>query len=249
MRVSFVIPSFNSAAWLPHAFISVSRQTHKEVEVVIVDDCSTDTTQVYTDWLKTQGHKNLIIHRNEENKGRSYSRNKGNELATGEIVCVLDADDLANDKRAELTVKKLKSGYDVVYGSALFMNALGYRVREAFAKEFNAKDIIRPLDMEKWDEDVNAGDIPDFREFGIVHSSVGMWRKHALKYPYSAGKISDLGIDDWEQQIRMIKDGLKFGVIHDTICGYRAFESNITHKRDIKEVMKAKSEILAGVRA
>jgi len=248
MKVSFVIPSFNCATWLPHAVQSVLRQTYKNVEIVIVDDCSTDTTTEYTKWLKEQKHKNVIIHRNEKNKGRSYSRNKGNKLATGEIICVLDADDLADAKRAELTVKKLKS-CDVCYGSAMFMDALGYKLKDAFAVEFNAKELIKPLDMAKWEDDLAKGNSPDLREIGIVHSSLGMYRKFALKYPYAEGKIAEYGIDDWEQQIRMIKDGLKFGVIHDTICAYRGLGNSVSNTRDMLEVIKMKAEVLSGVRA
>lgn len=248
MKVSFIIPSFNSAAWLPHAVESCLNQTHKDIEIVIVDDCSTDTTGEYIAWLKGKGDKRVVYSRNDKNMGRSHSRNLGAALATGEIVCVLDADDLAMNKRAELTIKKLAK-CDVCYGSALFMDAIGYKLKDAPAKEIDVKSILKPLDMAKFEADLSAGNPPELRETGIVHSTMGMWRKHALKYQYAEGRVADLGIDDWEMQIRMMKDGLKFGVIPDMICAYRVVGGSISNTRNHLDVVKAKSEILAGVLA
>jgi glycosyltransferase involved in cell wall biosynthesis len=248
-RVSFVIPSYNSAAWLPHAVESALGQTHKDIEVLIVDDCSTDTTGEYIAWLKAKGDKRVVYHRNDKNLGRSASRNKGNELATGEYICVLDADDLALNKRAELTIKKLEK-CDVCYGSSVFMDAIGYTLKTATAQPIDRDTILKPLDLDKWNNDLKAGIAPDLKETSIVHSSMGLRRETAIKYPYADGKVATLGIDDWAFQISMLRDGLKFGVIPDVICAWRYMPGTISHTRNAVEVIKTKAEILnTGVRA
>ena len=244
MKVSFIIPTFNHAAWLPHAVKSCQEQTHKDVEIIIIDDCSTDTTNQYMDWLLKRGDTRITYKRNEKNMGRSYSRNLGNKISTGGIICPLDSDDLAINQRAEWTIKKL-TRCQVCYGSAVFMDAIGTQIKEAHAKPIN-KDILKPLDMAVWQENLEDGRI-DRREIGIVHSSMGYLRDIALKYPYAEGKVADLGLDDWEQQIRMIKDGVVFDFIPDLICAYRMHGTGITNTRDAKEVIKMKSEILGGV--
>ena len=90
MKVSFIIPSHNCAAWLPHAVESVLSQTHKDLECIIVNDGSTDSTEKYLDWLKDDRVR--VIH-NVKPLGRSLARNQGNAFALGDILCVLDADD------------------------------------------------------------------------------------------------------------------------------------------------------------
>jgi len=86
MKVSFIIPSYNAAAWLPHAVRSCQEQNHKDIEIVIIDDCSTDTTEQYIKWLLAQGDSRIVYKRNEKNMGRSYSRNLGTQISTGEVI-------------------------------------------------------------------------------------------------------------------------------------------------------------------
>jgi glycosyltransferase involved in cell wall biosynthesis len=225
-RVSFVIPSFNTAAWLPHAVKSCLEQTHKEVEVVIVDDCSTDTTIEYLNWLAKQNDKRIKIILNSENVGRSETRNIGNRAATGDIICVLDSDDLAVRTRAEWTVKKMKNGVKVIYGSAVAMGALGNAMHELTAKPLDIKTAL------------------ETKTNGIVHSTMAYTKDIAEKYPYESGKISDLGIDDHNQQYRMIIDGVKFDFIPDVISAYRITETNISSTRNQEEVDKCKMEYM-----
>ena len=245
MRVSFIIPTFNHAAWLPHAVSSCLNQT-KDIEVVIIDDCSTDTTGQYIDWLLKQGDTRIVYKRNEKNMGRSYSRNLGVKISTGEIICVQDSDDLSVNQRAEWTIRKLKT-CQVCYGSAVFMDAIGIQLAEKSAGSIDKDRLLKSIDMNKLEEDIEKGNPIDFREVGIVHSSMGMLREIALKYPYAEGKIADLGLDDWDVEIRMLRDNISFDFIPDVLCAYRQHGQGITNTRNPKEVIRLKADILNGV--
>lgn len=179
--------------------------------------------------------------------GRSYCRNFGNNIATGEILCVLDGDDLALNQRAEWTMRKLKK-CQVCYGSTMLMNAIGERARDLIAGPIDKEKILTPINYQKWLDDLEKGEQIDIYENMISHSSMGYLREIALKYPYSEGKISDLGIDDWELQIRMIRAGITFDYIPDIICAYRVHDSGISKTRNLLEVIKLKAEILTGVK-
>jgi len=229
-KVSFVIPSFNCAAYLPHAVKSCLDQSYKNIEVVIVDDCSTDTTGDYLNWLAKQEDKRIKIIRNSENVGRSESRNIGNRAATGDIICVLDADDLAVATRAEWTIKKMKSGTKVIFGSAVVMDALGNASHELTAKPINKKTAIEK------------------RENGIVHSTMAYTKEIASKYPYASGDICRLGVDDWHFQTRLMNDGIDFDFIPDIICAYRVTGAGISQTRNPEEVMKAKEAVIEGMK-
>ncbi len=224
MRVSFVIPSYNSVAWLPAAVASALEQTHKDIEVVIVNDASTDTTAQYLDWLVKQDKRVNVIH-NHKNLGRSESRNVGNMQATGDIICVLDADDLATPDRAEKTIKALKKA-DFCYGNAVAMSAIGEVLNEIKCEDFSLDKALEK------------------KENGIVHSSVGYTKKIALHYPYRDGDIAKLGIDDWDMQIRAAIGGVAFQRIPSVIAAYRLTSNQICAIRDNEAVLKCKSDII-----
>lgn len=231
MRVSFVIPTFNSVAWLPLAVKSVLEQTYKDVEAVIVDDASTDTTAMYLDWLEAQKDPRVKVVRLEKNAGRSTARNVGNDEATGDIICVLDADDMALPDRAKLTVGAMKkSGAGFVYGSARMTDAVGRVGQEIRAEVFNRDKAIESLTN------------------GIVHSTVGYTKQVAKTYPYAGGEISRLGIDDWHQQLSVAFGGEKMEVIPAILTLYRELSSGITATRKPEEVLAAKKAHLDSLR-
>lgn len=226
-KISFIIPSFNCAAWLPHAVKSCQMQTIKDIEIVIVNDFSTDSTNEYLSWLYKQDDKRIKIINNHKNLGRSESRNIGNRTATGDIICVLDSDDLAMENRAELTLKKMKT-CQVCHGSAVMMDALGNSIRE---------QIANPIELEKCLKE---------KVTRIVHSTMAYTKDIAIKYPYETGAIANLGIDDWAQQMKMLIDGVKFGYIPDVVSAYRMLGNSVTNTRDPKLVEAEKNNILEG---
>jgi glycosyltransferase involved in cell wall biosynthesis len=88
-RISVVIPAYNAEAFIEETVDSALAQTHPDVEVVVVDDGSTDGT---LDRLARFGHR-IIVHR-QSNAGVSAARNAGVLRATGAWIAFLDADDV-----------------------------------------------------------------------------------------------------------------------------------------------------------
>ena len=87
---SIIIPSYNRAHSIRKAIESVFNQTFKDIEIIIIDDASTDNTK---EVILEMNDQRIIYHRNEINQERCNSRNKGIELAKGEYICFLDSDD------------------------------------------------------------------------------------------------------------------------------------------------------------
>lgn len=86
--VSIIIPTYNYGPFLADALKSCLEQTHPAVEVVVVDDGSTDDTRHVI-----SPYQDRIVYIYQENQGVSAARNKGLEIASGDFVAFLDADD------------------------------------------------------------------------------------------------------------------------------------------------------------
>lgn len=103
-KISFVMPSYNAVAWIGEAIQSVLMQTIKEIELIIVDDGSTDgTIEFLKDWAEKFPNVKVIY--NEKNLGAGASRNIGTAAASAPIIAITDSDDLNADERAALILK------------------------------------------------------------------------------------------------------------------------------------------------
>ncbi|MCD6047934.1 MAG: glycosyl transferase family 2 [Gammaproteobacteria bacterium] len=105
MKISIVIPSYNYAQYLPRALDSILVQKKNNVEIIIVDDGSTDDT---ANIAKTYAAKHPnIFYYHQENQGPAKARNLGLEQARGNYVMTLDADD-------EMTPDSLQQFFDAI---------------------------------------------------------------------------------------------------------------------------------------
>lgn len=93
IKVSVIIPCYNSYKYMNKCLKSLEDQTFKDFEVIFVDDYSTDNT--YNDLKKYLENTNLQweLLKNSQNSGPGQSRNNGIEKAKGEFVCFMDSDD------------------------------------------------------------------------------------------------------------------------------------------------------------
>lgn len=90
MTVTIVIPTYNRAAWVGQAIRSALEQTVVDLELIVVDDGSTDDTASVIGALPADGRLRYV---HQENRGRSEARNHGLRLAKGEYIGFLDSDD------------------------------------------------------------------------------------------------------------------------------------------------------------
>lgn len=107
--VSIIIPTYNRAGFIPAAVESVFAQTYKNVEIVVVDDGSTDDTPSK---LEEYGGRIRVVR--QANRGPAAARNRGIKVAGGEIIAFLDSDDLWLPSKLERQVALLTAGGDAV---------------------------------------------------------------------------------------------------------------------------------------
>lgn len=90
--VSVIMPVYNSEKYLIETLNSIFMQDYKDIEIVLVDDCSKDNSAKIIRELRTE-HPEIVYYLQEENSGAGAARNKALELAKGQYVAFLDSDD------------------------------------------------------------------------------------------------------------------------------------------------------------
>jgi glycosyltransferase involved in cell wall biosynthesis len=120
--VSVIIPVFNAASFLPQAVASIDRQGYHPLEIIVVDDGSTDNTAEVARSLAS-----VSRYLYQENKGPSAARNLGLKQATGEFIAFLDADDQWPLGKLDLQLGRLRAEpqLDVVLGRIQYISLPG----------------------------------------------------------------------------------------------------------------------------
>jgi len=116
-KVSVIIPTYNSAIYLPEAIESVLAQTYKDFEIIVIDDGSTDNTKdAVTPYL------DRIIFLDGPNGGPCKARNRGIQKSSSEYVAFLDADDMWYPDKLEcqMAVFSENQHYDMVHSDASY---------------------------------------------------------------------------------------------------------------------------------
>lgn len=89
--ITVVVPVYNVELYLHQCIESIRNQTYKELEIILVDDGSTDTSGIICDECAKKDERIIVIHK--ENGGLSDARNTGIKIASGEYICFIDSDD------------------------------------------------------------------------------------------------------------------------------------------------------------
>lgn len=121
--VSIIIPVYNTERYIADAIHSAINQTFKELEVIIVDDGSNDSSP---DIIQSISDPRIIFI-SQRNKGGSAARNRGLEMAKGEYIKFLDADDILLPDAIEKQLEQSKNlgENEIVFGDFNFMNSEG----------------------------------------------------------------------------------------------------------------------------
>ncbi len=100
VKTSIIVPVYNTSKYLKDCFTSIFEQTQQEIEVIAINDGSTDDSLNILEEIKSE-HPEMMIF-SQENKGLGAARNKGMELATGEFIYFIDSDDCLVSNAMEL---------------------------------------------------------------------------------------------------------------------------------------------------
>lgn len=168
-KVSVIIPVYNQGKFLSDAIESVIAQTYKDVEIVCVNDGSTDNSKEIIESFVNK-HNNILFLNETENKGVINARNIAIDLSKGEYILPLDADDSIEPTYIEKAVKILDKNpkVGIVYCKAkLFGTKNEYWDLDDFDKsDFLYKNCIFCTAMFRKKDFINVGKYKNYMKFG-----------------------------------------------------------------------------------
>lgn len=124
MTISIVTTAYNIEKFIKRCLDSLISQTYKDIEIIVVNDCSTDST---ADIIKTYTDKRIKVINHEVNMGAGWARKHGIEAATGEYVITIDGDDwISHDFIEKLVDNAKETNADIVSGGITVVYPDGY---------------------------------------------------------------------------------------------------------------------------
>jgi glycosyltransferase involved in cell wall biosynthesis len=232
LKVSIIIPIYNSINFIAATLASIDKQTCKRLEVLVIDDNSTDGSFEFVKGLKKE---NLILKKNK-GKGACAARNYGFELATGDYIQYLDADDILspNKIKAQLELAQLY-GKETVYScSWLHFHASIQDVK--IKRQPIDKDYANPRE---WLSDSWMGK-------GMGQTSI--WLTHRSLIEKSGGWNESLKINqdgEFFSRIILASQGVKFS--DNALVYYRRGNSNSISQANTYSEEKASSLLMSYV--
>ena len=150
-KVSVIVPVYNTEKYLEQCIGSITSQTMREIEIIIVDDGSREECAIFCDSLAKTDDRIRVIHK--QNEGPGFARNTGIKAANGEYIGFVDSDDyIKPDMYNSLYKTALKTNADLVISGISFVggNTFGksgeYEEKHYFDKEtFFEKENIKNL--------------------------------------------------------------------------------------------------------
>lgn len=214
--VTYGIPSYNHINYVKKSIDSVLNQTYKNIELIVIDDCSTDGSDLFLEqYSKEKGFKYI---KNEKNIGASRTSSKIMNMAKGEYICLLASDDWIDSGKVEMQMKYLEENQwviDVLYGPVIEIDENDREICVIKLREENA--VIRADDALKSFYETGIG-------LGLLQSGI-MKTEVARKIGY----LAEYKSDDFLFYVRLLQNEHTVGYYATPLAYYRLHGGN-SHK-------------------
>lgn len=221
--VSIVFTSYNHHEYLRQALESLINQTYPNLEIIIVDDCSTDGSQLIL--KEFEHHKNINLILSKSNSG-SYVKasNYGASFATGKYILFAQCDDFSEVNQIQTLVSVLEgnSNVGVVFSKSNLIDKEGAK----FSDDFIGREIRFKRKVKK-DEVIKGGEMKEFLSYSCVipNLSAALIRHDLFKEVHG---LSDryLVVADWEFWLEL-SEKTNFHYLSKPLNNFRQHETTI----------------------
>jgi glycosyltransferase involved in cell wall biosynthesis len=233
--VTVVVPAYNAAATINETLQSVRAQTHASLEIIVVDDGSSDgTDQIVERHMSADSRVTLIRH--ATNRGVAAARNTAIAAGKGVLIAPIDADDLWHPLKIEKQVAAMRRGgckVGLVYTWSALLDEHS-RVTALAGRYLHAGDVLTSL-----------------CEFNMVgNGSSPLMRAEAVRrvggYESSLVGLNAQGCEDWALYLS-IAEQFEFAVVPEYLTGYRRLPTSMSS--DFDQMWRSFSLVEEKVRA
>ena len=223
-KVAVVVPLYNYAGFVVETLNSVKKQTLDSIELIVVDDCSTDTSaKVAMDWIERNGRRfvSATLLRNHQNQGLPLTRNVGFAHAEAPFVFPLDADNTIDPRCLWLLLERmLNSGCSAAHPTL-----------QRFGK-CSMRHAAQP-----WS--------PDRLRRGNYIDAMALIRKSAWAHVGGYTKGGFVGWEDYELWCKFVEAGLWSDPVADAVAGYRVHGASMLDT----QTNRSKQSVVDAIRA
>ena len=227
-KVSVIIPAFQAALTLPAALRSVLNQTHREIEVLVVDDGSSDPTHQVAEEFRAADPRVKVF--SQGNAGVAAARNLAIERASGAFIAPIDADDLWHPRKLELQLQRFAQGGERI--------GLVYN----WHRPIDTSDRVRPVSASPR---VEGFCLHRHLAYNFVaNGSTPLIRREALdgiRYDPALAQAGCGGCEDYLLQLR-IAERWEFGLVPAWLTGYR--HGGVTMSSDVGRMIRSHLMVL-----
>ncbi len=211
--VTVLMPCYNALPYLHEALNSIIDQTYQNLEILCINDGSTDSTGVVLNEYAAKDSRIKVIH-NEQNIKLIGTLNKGIQLAKGEFIARMDSDDISVKNRIEKLLDFLKStNSDVVSCNFDVINEKSKKIKANLLRAYSHQEILSS----------------SFLFTPILHAGLLAKRDVFLQFSYSY-ESSSLHVEDYELWCRMLRNGVKFQNSSEVLYYVRMNQESVSHQ-------------------
>lgn len=202
--ISVIMAAYNAEKTISQAVESVLNQTYKDIELLIIDDCSTDATWSIIEELANKDQR-IVLFRNEVNSGVSKTRYYGLQKAKGDWIAILDSDDAWKSDKLEKQIDIYKkTGAELIFTGSAFMDEDNNKLEWTLQvpKEIDYRQLLKQ---------------------NLVSNSSVLIKKALYEKHYASG---DEMHEDFATWLGVLRSGKKAHGINEPLLIYRVTKSS-----------------------
>ena len=217
--VSIIVPIYNVEKYLDRCVTSLVNQTLKDIEIILVDDGSTDMSSSLCDKWGNMDQRIKVIHK--ENGGLSDARNVGTEYAIGNFIYYLDSDDFLEENAIEILLEVQRRSK-----SEIVLSNFYYTYSNHEQKANTIYDSLVSLNNGEAMEALIIGNIETFAWGKLIQSNI------AKKYKFPLKKL----FEDHYWTHNIFYEATKVSILPEALVHYRQRDDSISYTYDIKRL-------------
>jgi glycosyltransferase involved in cell wall biosynthesis len=189
--ISVVVPAYNYAAYIGETIDSILAQTYRNIEIIIIDDGSTDNTAQVV-----QAYGDQVRYVAKQNEGLSAARNTGTQHAQGEYIAYIDADDTLAPTFVEATLSALNAHPEAAFAYT----------QQRFFEAASGVTTFPPYNLEQLKQ---ANNIP-----ACILIRANVAKQHPYDPQFKAW-------EDWDHNLLLAEHGLHGVLVNEPLINYR----------------------------